>query len=135
MLNVQDFDETKIDWKPLPGPDGSPADHIGCSILHVDNEAKIVDVLFKFSANEKIVNHRHTSDFNTFVVKGEHHIYDLEGNSKEVQALLESARKRREKGGESDQLIDDMAARWGLSAIRVRVAGPEAQQRVPAETP
>ena len=57
MLNIQDFDETKINWKPLPGPDGSPADHIGCSILHVDDEAKIVDVLFKFSANKKIVNH------------------------------------------------------------------------------
>ena len=85
MLNIQHFDETKINWQPLPGPDGSPADHLGCSILHIDDEAKIVDILFKFSANEKIVNHRHTSDFNTFVVKGELHIYDLEGNTKEVR--------------------------------------------------
>ena len=58
-----------------------------------------------------------------------------EGNAKEVQALLESARKRRGETGQSDQLIDDLAARWGLSAIRVRVAGPETQQQVPAETP
>ncbi|GIR88307.1 MAG: regulator [Pseudomonadota bacterium] len=85
MLDVNNFDENKIDWKPLPGPDGNPADHIGCSILNVDDEAKIVDVLFRFSANEKIVNHRHTAVFNTFVVKGEHHIYDLQGNLKEVR--------------------------------------------------
>ena len=84
MLDVNNFDENKIDWKPLPGPDGNPADHIGCSILNVDDEAKIVDVLFRFSANEKIVNHRNTAVFNTFVVKGEHHIYDLEGNRQDI---------------------------------------------------
>ena len=57
-----------------------------------------------------------------------------EGNAEEVQALLDSARKRGE-AGEGSQLIDDLSARWGLSAIRVRVAGPEAQQRVSADTP
>ena len=45
MLDVNSFDESKIDWKPLPGPDGEPADHILLSILNVDDKAKIVDVL------------------------------------------------------------------------------------------
>ena len=49
------------------------------SILSVDDKAKIIDVLFKFAANEKINGHRHKPDFNTFVVKGEHRIYDLGG--------------------------------------------------------
>ena len=111
MLNIQHFDETKINWQPLPGPDGSPADHLGCSILHIDDEAKIVDVLFKFSANEKIVNHRHTSDFNTFVVKGELHIYDLEGNTKEVRypgtytAGIANDEPHTEGGGQEDVVV------------------------------
>ena len=57
-MNVANFDES-TDWKPLPGPDGEPADFISRSILNVDDHAKIVDILFKFSANEKIVMHRH----------------------------------------------------------------------------
>ena len=57
MNNFIQFDESKIDWKPLPGPDGEPADHISLSFLNVDEKAKIVDILFKFSANEKILMH------------------------------------------------------------------------------
>ena len=55
MENLIQFDEMAIDWKPLPGPDGEPADHISLSFLNVDEKAKIVDILFKFSANEKIL--------------------------------------------------------------------------------
>ena len=79
MIDPKFFDENAVSWQPLPGPDGSPADHIGMSILSVDDKAKIIDVLFKFAANEKINGHRHKPDFNTFVVKGEHRIYDLGG--------------------------------------------------------
>ena len=46
MLDINSFDESKIDWKPLPGPDGDPAEHISLSILNVDDKAKIVDVFF-----------------------------------------------------------------------------------------
>ena len=49
MIDTNTFDESKIDWKPLPGPDGEPTDHISLSFLNVDEEAKIVDILFKFS--------------------------------------------------------------------------------------
>ena len=61
MENSIQFDETSIDWKPLPDPEGNPTDHISLSFLNVDDNAKIVDILFKFSANEKILMHRHTS--------------------------------------------------------------------------
>jgi len=111
MPNIQNFDETKINWQPLPGPDGNPADHLGCSILHIDDEAIIVDILFKFAANQKIVNHRHTSDFNTFVVKGELHIYDLEGNLTEVRypgtytAGVATDEPHTEGGGEEDVVV------------------------------
>ena len=85
MLDLNSFDESKIEQGPLPGPDGSPADHIGMSILNIDDEAKIVDVLFKFAAYEKILLHKHTAAFNTFVVKGEHRIYTPEGELTEVR--------------------------------------------------
>ena len=55
--------------------------------MNVDDEAKIVDVLFKFAANEKILLHRHTSHFNTFVVQGEHRIYEPDGTLKETRPV------------------------------------------------
>ena len=57
-----------------------------------------------------------------------------EGKAEDVQALLDSARKRHGGDGEGDQLIDELAVRWGLRSTGFRVAGPEAEQ-VPAETP
>ena len=71
MLTGANFDESTIDWKSLPDPEGEPVDHVSLSILNVDDRAKIVDVLFKFSANEKILMHRHTSTYTTFTVQGE----------------------------------------------------------------
>ena len=85
MLDINNFDETKIDWKPLPGPDGEPTEHIELSILNVDDNAKIVDILFKFAANEKILMHRHTSNYSTFTVKGELRTYLPDGELKDVR--------------------------------------------------
>ena len=61
MSALASFDESKVSWEPLPGPDGVPADHIAMSILNIDEQANIVDVLFKFDAHAKIVMHRHSS--------------------------------------------------------------------------
>ena len=64
-MSNDNFDESKVDCKALPD-----TEHIWLYILDVDDTAKVVDVLFKFSANEKIVMHRHVAAFHTFVVKG-----------------------------------------------------------------
>ena len=79
------FDEAKVDWKPLPNPDGKPTEHVSMSFLNIDREGKIVDILFKFSANEKIPMHRHTSNYSTFTVKGELRTYDTNGNLQSVR--------------------------------------------------
>ena len=110
MLDVNSFDETKIDWKPLPGPDGGPADHISLSILNVDDKAKIVDVLFKFSANEKILMHRHTSNYSTFTVKGELKTYLPNGELKDVRPAGvfkagEPGEAHTEGGGDEDVVV------------------------------
>ena len=79
------FDETKIDWNPLPDPDGNPADYISMSILNLDDEAKIADVLFKFAAEAKILKHRHTCHYSTFTVKGELRIFDAQEKLIEIR--------------------------------------------------
>ena len=85
MNNSIIFDESTIDWKPLPDPDGNPAEHISMSILMLDEEAKIADVLFKFAGNAKILKHRHTCNYSTFTVKGELRIFDAQENLIEVR--------------------------------------------------
>ena len=35
MENSIQFDETSIDWKPLPDPEGNPTDHISLSFLNL----------------------------------------------------------------------------------------------------
>ena len=82
MNNLQSFDESKINWNPMPN-----VEHAWISILDIDEKAKVVDILLKFAANEKIVLHRHSSVFNTFVIKGEHRLYDLDGELTEVRPV------------------------------------------------
>ena len=105
-MNTETFDETKVDWQQLPD-----VDHVWLSILDVDDTAKVVDVLFKFAANEKIVTHRHVAAFHTFVVKGEHRIYTPSGELKEVRpagtykAGKADIEPHTEGGGDSDVVI------------------------------
>ena len=39
------------------------------AFLIIDEIAKVIDILFKFSANSKIPMHKHTSHYSTFTVK------------------------------------------------------------------
>ena len=106
MSNGHIFDESKIAWGRLPD-----IDHVWLSILNVDDTAKIIDVLFKFSANEKIVLHRHVAAFNTFVVQGEHRIYSPDGKLTEVRPVgtykagLANIEPHQEGGGDEDVII------------------------------
>ena len=106
MLDINSFDEDAIAWRELPG-----VENVWLSILDVDETAKIVDVLFRFAANEKIVLHRHVSAFHTFVVKGEHRIYTPEGELKEVRPVgtykagKADQEPHTEGGGDTDVVI------------------------------
>lgn len=44
-------------------------------------------MLFKFDANEKIILHRHVVHNNTFVVQGEHRLYEPNGDIKEIRVV------------------------------------------------
>lgn len=106
MTDLANFDETKVNWGMLEG-----IDHAWLSIMAVDDEAKIIDVLFKFAAKEQIVLHRHVAAFHTFVVRGEHRIYNLEGALTEVRpagtykASPASEVPHKEGGGDEDVIV------------------------------
>ncbi len=100
------FDDRNIDWQKL-----GEFEHLRFSILDIDEKNKIADVLFKFSANEKIVLHRHLAHNNTFVIQGEHRLYHPNGALKEVRAVGSltssppSKDPHREGGGDQDVII------------------------------
>ena len=106
MLDINPFDENAITWRELPD-----ADHVWLSILDVDETAKIVDVLFRFAANQKIVLHHHVAAFRNFVVESEHRIYTPEGELKEVRpvGIYKAGKANREPhtegGGDTDVVI------------------------------
>ena len=81
MSNVG-FDDSNIMWNQLEG-----IDHVWYHVCDVDEDAKIVDVLLKFSANQKIVLHRHHADYRTLVLQGELRIYEPDGSVKEVRPV------------------------------------------------
>ena len=106
ILNKSNFADRNIDWQRL-----GDYEHLHYSILDVDPENATADVLFKFSANEKVFLHRHLGHNHTFVIQGEHRIYSPEGDLKEIRpagtykAGLPDLEPHREGGGDEDVII------------------------------
>lgn len=101
------FDDHAIHWNRFG--DFVPSFHY--TILHVDQESRIVDVLFKLPANEQIVLHRHRALNHTFVVQGEHRLYETDGSLREARLTGSytvspaSEQPHREGGGEQDAIV------------------------------
>jgi quercetin dioxygenase-like cupin family protein len=81
-MALYNFDDSNIKWNKL-----GDLEHLEYSILNVDEKYYIVDILFKFDANKKIVLHRHMVHNNTFVVQGEHRLYEPHGEIKEIRPV------------------------------------------------
>lgn len=105
-MNYHYFDDSSINWQVLDG-----FAHLQYSILDIDEPAKIIDVLFKFSAGQQIVLHRHKVLNQTFVVQGEHRLYHADGSLKEIRATGSytvsppSEEPHREGGGDVDAIV------------------------------
>jgi quercetin dioxygenase-like cupin family protein len=84
-MTQYNFDDRNIKWNKLTLPPVGELKHLLFSVLNVDEENHVVHVLFKFSANEKIILHRHMIHNNTFVVQGEHRLYEPNGALKEIR--------------------------------------------------
>lgn len=105
-MNNYKFNDQQISWSQLPG-----FDHLSYQILDVDREKLIVDVLFKFAANEKIALHRHVALNHMFVIQGEHRIYSSDGRLTETRPTGRytvshaSNEPHQEGGGDQDVII------------------------------
>jgi quercetin dioxygenase-like cupin family protein len=100
------FDDRNIHWNKL-----GDFEHLVYSILDIDEKNKITDVLFKFAANQQIVLHRHMAHNNTFVIQGEHRLYETNGEIKEIRPIGSytssppSDEPHREGGGDQDVVV------------------------------
>lgn len=100
------FDDRAIRWNRL-----GDFEHLLYSILNIDEQLKIIEVLFKFSANQQIVLHRHKVLNHTFVVQGEHRLYHASGELKEIRPTGSytvspaSDEPHREGGGDQDVVV------------------------------
>jgi len=74
------FEQHNISWNTL-----GEFENFLYHILHIDDDNKIIDVLFKLSAHKPIFLHRHLALNMSLVIQGEHHLYDVDGNLKEVR--------------------------------------------------
>lgn len=100
------FDDTHIRWQTLDG-----FEHLSYFILNIDEEHSVIDVLFKFAAQQQIVLHRHKALNHTFVIQGEHRLYKTDGTLKECRAVGSytcspaSEEPHREGGGDMDAIV------------------------------
>jgi quercetin dioxygenase-like cupin family protein len=100
------FNDANINWQTLEN-----FEHLLYSILNIDEQNKIVDVIFKFAANQQIVLHRHKVLNHLFVIQGEHRIYEANGALKEVRPVgsytisQPSIEPHREGGGDIDVVV------------------------------
>ncbi|MCP1535535.1 MULTISPECIES: cupin domain-containing protein [Methylorubrum] len=100
------FDDRNIVWRTVEG-----FDHAAYHILSVDEDARIVDLLFKFAANERIALHRHAAAYRTLVLQGELRIYRPNGELKEVRPVgsyvagKAGGEPHTEGGGDQDVIV------------------------------
>lgn len=100
------FDDRAIDWQPF-----GDFPHFQFAILHVDRARNLADVLFRFAAGQQIVLHRHKALNHTFVLRGEHLIYEEDGSLREARPTGSytlspaSETPHREGGGEQDAIV------------------------------
>lgn len=105
-LSMSELNQSGVQWQQLPD-----VDTLSYYILNLDDGNKIVDVLLKMAANERIFLHRHTAPNHMLVLSGEHRLYEPDGSLKEVRptgrytASPASQDPHLEGGGDEDAII------------------------------
>ena len=60
-------------------------EHFHYNVLAVDADREIADFIIRYEPDQRIFLHRHRSDTRTFVIQGEHRIFEPDGSLKEVR--------------------------------------------------
>lgn len=108
MANAQaaGFDDRNINWRKL-----GDFDHFTYTIFGIDMANEIADFSLKFDSSQKIFLHRHRAQTHTFVVAGEHRLYEPDGSLKESRPVgsfttsAASPEPHSEGGGESGAVV------------------------------
>jgi 2,4'-dihydroxyacetophenone dioxygenase len=88
MTTVYRFDERNTKWSPIEVPGYGLWSGFEFSPLAGSLDFKVVDFLIKFPPKQEahgrvsnlIASHRHCGITHTFVINGEHHIYEPDGS-------------------------------------------------------
>lgn len=81
-MTIYNFNDRNIQWHTLDG-----VEHLIYSIQDIDVDNKIVDVLFKLEPDKQILLHRHKDLNKSLVIQGEHRIFAVNGDLKEVRPV------------------------------------------------
>ena len=107
VLKAEDkFDYTEINWRKL-----GDFENFLYTVFAVDHESEIFDFALKFTSIEPIFLHRHRAHTNTFVVQGDHRIYEPNGSLREIRPVGSftsspaAMEPHREGGGESGGIV------------------------------
>jgi len=76
------FDDRNITWRKLGDFEGFVA-----SILYVDEPANVAEFIVKFDPNTSSMIHRHLAATHTFVIDGDHIIYEIDGRLRESRPV------------------------------------------------
>lgn len=118
------FDQSNIKWNSLEG-----IENLWYHIIRVDPAAKVVDVIFKFAANKKVVLHRHHADYSTFIIQGELRLYNKDGALNEIRPTGSFVQKKaggaphEEGGGDVDCIA--WFSNWGTDGMIYEVLDPD----------
>ncbi len=105
-MNLHTFNDQEVNWQRL-----EVFDNFQYSVLDIDRTNKVVEVIFKFAANDPIVLHRHCALNHTFVIQGEHCLYHADGTLKETRPTGSytvsppDTEPHRECGGDEDTIV------------------------------
>lgn len=100
------FDDSNITWRTLDW-----LEHISFFVYKVDEENRIVDAVFKFAANQRVMLHRHHCPYVTLVMQGELRFYRPDGTLKEVRPAgsyvsgAAHGEPHLEGGGDQDAIV------------------------------
>ncbi|MEL7175156.1 MAG: regulator [Pseudomonadota bacterium] len=120
------FDQSNVKWNTLDG-----IEHLSYHVLDVDRDLKVVDVLLKFAANEKIILHKHHADYSTFIIQGELRLYDAKGDLTEIRPTASFVQKpgggapHTEGGGDEDCIA--WFSNKGTDGVIYEILGPDGE--------
>ena len=76
------FDDRNVRWGKLGDFEG-----LVVSILFVDEDRHSVDFAVKFAPNTQVMLHRHLAWTHSFVIEGDHVIYEMDGSVREIRPV------------------------------------------------